>query len=139
MTCAEFKELAAALALDALDPDERARARAHLAEPIGHEGCAEALGRAEQAARLLPGALIDRPPPDRVWRWIEARLSARAPPLPYHPVGIGFYAARAEYLDLLIWRGLEKFRPRGGPKVRIRLPPAESQQTFGSVRDFRAS
>jgi len=79
VTCAEFKELAAALALDALDPDERARARAHLAEPIGHEGCAEALGRAEQAARLLPGALIDRPPPDRVWRWIEARLSARAP------------------------------------------------------------
>ena len=79
MTCAEFKELAAALALDALDPDERARARAHLAEPIPHEGCAEALGRAEQAARLLPGALIDRPPPDRVWRWIEARLSARAP------------------------------------------------------------
>src|SRR5207244_10913298 len=64
---------------DALDPDERARARAHLAEPIRHEGCAEALGRAEQAARLLPGALIDRPPPDRVWRWIEARLSARAP------------------------------------------------------------
>ena len=79
MTCAEFKELAAALALGALDPDERARARAHLAEPIPHEGCAEALGRAEQAARLLPGALIDRPPPDRVWRWIEARLSARAP------------------------------------------------------------
>jgi len=79
VTCAEFKELVAALALDALDPDERARARAHLAEPIPHEGCAEALGRAERVARLLPGALIDRPPPDRVWRWIEARVSSRAP------------------------------------------------------------
>src|SRR5216683_1704526 len=71
--------LAAALALDALDPDERAMARAHLAEPIPHEGCAEALGRAEAAARLLSGALTPTHPPDRVWRWIEARISARAP------------------------------------------------------------
>ena len=77
MTCAEFKELAAALALDALEPDERAMARAHLAEPIPHEGCAESLGRAEAAARLLPGALSDKPPRDRVWRWIEARFAWR--------------------------------------------------------------
>ena len=27
----------------------------------------------------------------------------------------------------------------GGPMVRIHLPPAESQQTFGSARDFRAA
>ena len=80
MTCAEFKEMAAALALDALDPDERALARAHLAESIPHEGCADALARAEAAARLLPGALVDRPPPDWVWRWIEARVSARTRP-----------------------------------------------------------
>jgi len=79
MTCAEFKELAAALALDALDPDERATARAHLAESITHEGCAEALARAEAAARLLPGALIDTPPSDRVWRSIKAWISAHAP------------------------------------------------------------
>jgi anti-sigma-K factor RskA len=79
VTCAEFKELAAALALDALDRDERALALAHLAEPITHEGCAAALARAEAAARLLSGAVTDRPPPDRVWRRIEARLSARAP------------------------------------------------------------
>jgi hypothetical protein len=79
MICAEFKELAAALALDALDPDERVTARAHLAESITHEGCAEALARAEAAARLLSGALIDTPPSDRVWRSIEAWVSARSP------------------------------------------------------------
>ena len=79
MTCAEFKELAAALALDALDPDERATARAHLAESITHEGCAETLARAEAAARLLSGVLIDTPPSDRVWRSIEAWIPAQAP------------------------------------------------------------
>jgi hypothetical protein len=79
VTCAEFKELTAALALDALDPDERAMERAHLAEPIPHQGCAEALARAEAVARLLSGALIDTHPADRVWRRIETRLFHRAP------------------------------------------------------------
>lgn len=78
MTCAEFKELAGALALDALDPDEGAAARAHLAE-ARHEGCHEALARATAAARLLSGALPDLQPPDRVWRGIAARIAARAP------------------------------------------------------------
>ncbi|MCA1829200.1 MAG: anti-sigma factor domain-containing protein [Myxococcales bacterium] len=77
MTCAEFKELAGALALDALDADERAAARAHLSEPR-HEGCPEAFARATAAARLLSGALPDVQPPDRVWRGIAARISARA-------------------------------------------------------------
>ncbi|TMA98889.1 MAG: hypothetical protein E6J64_22825, partial [Deltaproteobacteria bacterium] len=79
MTCSEFKELTSALALDALDPDDRAIARAHLAESITHEGCAEALARAEAVARLLSGALIDTHLPDRVWRRIETRLFDRAP------------------------------------------------------------
>jgi len=75
VTCAEFKELVDALALDALDPDERAMARAHLAETIPHEGCAEALARAEAVAGRLSGALIDTRPPDRVWPRIEASIS----------------------------------------------------------------
>jgi anti-sigma-K factor RskA len=79
VTCTEFKELAAALALDALDPDERALAYAHLAERITHEGCSGAFARAQEAARLLSGAVMDRRPPDRVWRSIQARVSARAP------------------------------------------------------------
>ena len=79
MTCSEFKELTSALALDALDPDDRAMARAHLAESITHEGCAEALARAEAVARLLSGALIDTHLPERVWRRIETRLFDRAP------------------------------------------------------------
>ncbi|MEW6268964.1 MAG: zf-HC2 domain-containing protein, partial [Thermodesulfobacteriota bacterium] len=40
MNCAEFKENAAAYALGALTPDERAALEAHLAEPIAHAGCA---------------------------------------------------------------------------------------------------
>jgi len=78
MTCAEFKELAGAVALDALDPEERAAAFAHLAE-ARHEGCPEALARATAAARLLSGALPDVQPPDRVWRRISARTGAGAP------------------------------------------------------------
>ncbi|MFL5312284.1 MAG: hypothetical protein ACJ79H_17770, partial [Myxococcales bacterium] len=104
MTCAEFKELAAALALDALDPDERARARAHLAEPIEHEGCAEALGRAERVARLLPAALIDERPPDRVWPSIEARVSARMPRRRWVTVA-GWAAAAAATVAALFFAG----------------------------------
>ena len=78
MTCSEFKELTSALALDALDPDDRTMARAHLAESITHEGCPEALARAEAVARLLSGALIDTHLPERVWRRIETRLFDRA-------------------------------------------------------------
>jgi len=78
MTCTEFKELAGALALDALDPDDRAAARAHLAE-ARHEGCLEALERATAAARLLSGALPEVQPPGRVWRRIAARIGASVP------------------------------------------------------------
>src|SRR2546428_736024 len=35
--------------------------------------------RADQVVRLPPAALTDRPPPERVWRWIESRVSARTP------------------------------------------------------------
>lgn len=104
MTCTEFKELAAALALDALDPDERALAYAHLAEGITHEGCAGAFARAEEAARLLSGAVMDRRPPERVWRWIEARVSARAPRRRWVTVA-GWAAAAAAAVAALLLAG----------------------------------
>ena len=102
MTCAEFKELAAALALEALDPDERAAARAHLAEPIRHEGCVEALARAEAAARSLSGAVIDTPPPHEVWGRIEARLSARGRRRPWLAAAGWAVAAAACVAALLL-------------------------------------
>ncbi|HYV66096.1 MAG TPA: anti-sigma factor [Myxococcales bacterium] len=78
MTCAEFKELVGALALEALDADELLAARAHLAEPR-HEGCPEAFARATATARLLSGALPEAKPRDRVWRTIAERIGERAP------------------------------------------------------------
>lgn len=103
MTCAEFKELAAALALDALDPDERAAALAHLAEPK-HEGCMEALERATTAAGLLAGALSDVRPPERVWRAIATRISARTPRRRW-AVASGWLAAAAAAVVAIILAG----------------------------------
>jgi len=127
VTCAEFKDLAAALALDALDPDERAMARAHLAEPIAHEGCAEALGRAEQVARLLPGALIDRHPPNRVWRWIEGRLTGRAPRRRWATVA-GWAVAAAACVAALLLAGRSAH-------LRNELDAARGQAATAEARD----
>ena len=102
MTCAEFKELAAALALDALEPDERERAYAHLAEGITHEGCSAAFARAEEAARSLSGAVTDVRPPDRIWRWIDARVSAHAPRRRWVAVAGWAAAAAAAVIALLL-------------------------------------
>ena len=94
MTCAEFKELAAVLALGALDPTERAAAEAHLAE-ASHEGCFEALQQAsagmEALARTLPA-----PRPDAgIWRVIEARVAPGS--------GIGPRDTFSTYARFLSW------------------------------------
>jgi hypothetical protein len=104
LTCAEFRDLAAALALDALDPDERALAYAHLAEKIAHEDCAGAFARAQETARLLSGAVVDMRPPGRVWRWIEARVSAR-PPRRRWALVAGWAAAAAVGLAAVLLAG----------------------------------
>jgi anti-sigma-K factor RskA len=75
VTCAEFQQLAALLALGTLDEAERAAAEAHLAEHQ-HEGCFEALQKANAAVGLLSRTLPPERPPDRAWRAIEARLEA---------------------------------------------------------------
>lgn len=73
MICSEFKELAGAHALDALDELERTAMEAHLLEP-SHEGCVQALERARAAARQLGGAVDDARVPGRVWERIEPGL-----------------------------------------------------------------
>jgi anti-sigma-K factor RskA len=90
MTCAEFQELAGGLVLGVLDPEERAAALAHLAEPT-HEGCPQALARAHRTLGQLPDALDDLRPAAATWRAVEAWV---APPgLRPWLTGLGWAAA----------------------------------------------
>jgi anti-sigma-K factor RskA len=84
MTCDEFKELAPAYALVALDEHERSACAQHLATAAPHRGCREAFAAAELVAARLGAALIPQRPSPQVWRAIAARLGEqrRTPPLP---------------------------------------------------------
>lgn len=79
MNCAEFKENAAAYALGALTPEERAALEAHLAEPIAHEGCAAALAEANDTAALLAAAQPPMRPGEHVWQAIEREIGTAVP------------------------------------------------------------
>lgn len=75
MTCAEFKEMVWAYALDALDPAERQACEEHLSSPGPHQGCREQL---VEALRLVPrlGAALPRlATPDPLWKKVEAQIS----------------------------------------------------------------
>jgi len=80
MDCAEFKELAPAFALGALEESERAACAAHLAGGGAHDGCADALGEAQAVAAQLGALLPPRRPRSRVWEAIEASVATRARP-----------------------------------------------------------
>ena len=73
MTCDEFKEMAPAYALIALDEEERSACADHLAKG-SHRGCREAVASAEMLAARLGAALIPQRPSPEVWRAIAARL-----------------------------------------------------------------
>lgn len=77
MTCAEFKELCGAFALDALDEDERAACEAHLAE-AAHEGCREALDAARSTVNAIPLALPPMRPRPEIWERIAKEVSPAA-------------------------------------------------------------
>ena len=74
MSCDEFKEMAAAYALVALDEPERAACAHHLSTGAPHRGCREAVAGAELVAARLGAALIPQRPSPQVWRAIAARL-----------------------------------------------------------------
>ncbi len=75
MTCAEFKDLVHAFALDALEPDEMAACEAHLAGPGPHEGCEAELDQARAAVGALGEALPPVRPAPKVWASIEQELA----------------------------------------------------------------
>lgn len=75
MDCASFKEVAASLALDALSPEERALAEAHLVDEQ-HDGCLDALQDATDGVAAMGGP----PPPAHVWGNIERRVRATSAP-----------------------------------------------------------
>jgi hypothetical protein len=88
MTCDEFKEMAAAYVLVALDEQERSACAEHLAAVSPHRGCREAVAAAELVAAQLGAALIPERPSPHLWRAIAARLHERrggGPPLPDDP------------------------------------------------------
>lgn len=86
MTCDEFKEMAAAYALVALDEHERSACAQHLATVAPHRGCREAVAAAELVAARLGAALIPQRPSPHVWRALAARLHERGgAPLPDDP------------------------------------------------------
>jgi hypothetical protein len=74
MSCDEFKEMAPAYALVALDEHEHLACAHHLATGASHRGCREAVAAAELVAARLGAALIPQRPSPQVWRAIAARL-----------------------------------------------------------------
>jgi anti-sigma-K factor RskA len=106
VTCGEFREVAAAYALGALDRDELREAEAHLAGAGPHEGCLEALEQARATATALAAALPAIRPPLAVWRAIEARLG-REPSRPRRSLlGPGGWAALAAAAAIaVLWVG----------------------------------
>jgi anti-sigma-K factor RskA len=83
LSCDEFKEMAPAYALTALDEVERAACARHLAEGTAHRGCREVVAEAELVAARLGASLAPRMPSVHVWTAIAARIRAGegAPPL----------------------------------------------------------
>ena len=74
LTCDEFKQLAPAYVLLALEDVERQACARHLAVMAPHQGCPQAVAQAELVAARLGGALAPQLPPSHVWRSIRARL-----------------------------------------------------------------
>ncbi len=76
MTCDEFKELAPAYALIALDEAERRACADHLATGAPHRGCVEAVEQATLVVARLGTDLSPSLPPPHVWQNIAAQVRA---------------------------------------------------------------
>lgn len=76
MTCDEFKELAPAYALIALEDDERLACAEHLASEAPHRGCLQAMEEAALVTARMGATLQPLVPPARVWQRIAAEVRA---------------------------------------------------------------
>lgn len=140
MTCAEFQELVALHALDALEPAERAEAEAHLAE-AAHQGCIEALARARGAAAALARALPPAPADETLWRRIERRLPAagslptiaRAGTARRVREALAWGAAAAAALALVAVQGA-RMRERRALAAAAQLEAQAREQSLASCR-----
>jgi anti-sigma-K factor RskA len=114
LTCAELRELAAAYALGALEPEDRAEVERHLASPGPHEGCIEAVDRARATAAELASVLPEVKPDRAVWNAIAARIGAGRPRSRARvgPVGWAAVAAAAVALAFLQLERMESRRHR---------------------------
>ena len=74
MNCEQFRELAPAYALAALDEGERLACARHLDRTGPHLGCAEVVLQTSVVAAQLVAALPACNPSPQLWRAIEARL-----------------------------------------------------------------
>ena len=74
LSCDEFKEMAPAYALTALDEAEREACARHLASGAAHRGCREVVAEAELVAARLGSALAPRMPSAHVWAAIASRI-----------------------------------------------------------------
>jgi anti-sigma-K factor RskA len=108
MTCAEFKELAAAYAIGALDDAERAACDRHLAEatPNDHAGCYEALEQANETAHALALSLPPVKPRADLWKAIEAETSGlKSAPAPFARRSVVPWLLAAAMLLVIVWLG----------------------------------
>lgn len=106
MTCDEFKELAPAYALIALDEDERRACARHLATGAPHRGCVEAVEQATLVAARLGVVLHPSLPAPRVWQNIAAQVrshGAVAPAVARPPAGSAEEARRRGLYHLAGW------------------------------------
>jgi hypothetical protein len=76
ITCDEFKELAPAYALIALEDEERRACAEHLASEAPHRGCLQALEEAALVGAHLGASLQPTVPAARVWQKIAAEVRA---------------------------------------------------------------
>jgi len=106
--CTQFQERVWALALGALSPEERQECEAHLSSAVTHQGCREALARAEATVALLPESLAPVAPSSQVWRAIEAGMEREAQePVPGWSGRLG-WAVAAIAAAALLWVGFKR-------------------------------
>jgi anti-sigma-K factor RskA len=108
VTCDEFKQHTAAMALGALDANERAACEQHLRE-TKHDGCVDAVRTALYTTSLLAEALPPVAPSPRTWAAIESRLQDKAAPARRGVPMVAWLLAAAAVL-LIVWLGFDRGR-----------------------------